>query len=84
MRHKDKTISIRLNDQQYAILESNSKNLNMSISEYIRSQIDNAPTVVPNHRQEVSSIMCRLYILLEEQGLGDEAVVKEVHQLCQM
>ena len=84
MNNKKKTISIRIDDKQYSILETNSHKLNMTVSDYIRHQIDQAPEAIPDHRQQISSIMCRLYILLQEHGLEDETIAKEVHQLCQM
>jgi len=84
MNNKKKTISIRIDDKQYSILETNSHKLNMTVSDYIRHQIDQAPEAIPDHRQQISSIMCRLYILLQEHGLEEEAIAKEVQQLCQM
>lgn len=84
MNHKKKTISIRMDNKQYSILETNSHKLKMTVSDYIRHQIDQAPEAMPDHRQEICSIMCRLYILLKEHGLENESIAKEVQQLCQM
>lgn len=81
MNQKKRTISIRIDDEQYSILENNSHKLNMTVSDYIRHQIDQAPEAIPDHRQEICSIMCRLYILLKEHGLEEESIAKEVQQL---
>lgn len=84
MKNKDKTISLRLTNEEYSILESNSNNLNMNTSQYLRSMINNALPVEINYRQYIAPIMCRIQIRLSELGLEDEEISKEVNNLCRM
>ena len=42
MKNKDKTISLRLTNEEYSKLESNSNNLNMNTSQYLRYMINDA------------------------------------------
>ena len=84
MKNKDKTISLRLTNEEYSILEFNSSNLNMSISQYIRSMINNALPTQINYRQYIAPIMCKTQIRLAELGLEDDEIVKEIRKLCLM
>lgn len=84
MKNKDKTISLRLSNEEYSILESNSNNLNMTISQYIRSSINHSLPAETNYRQHIAPIMCRIQIRLAELGLQDEEIVKEINKLCLM
>ena len=84
MKNKDKTISLRLNEEIYNIVNTNSNNLHMTNSEYIRSLITNAIPVTENHNQEIASIMCKIQIRFAELGLAYETISKEVNQLCRM
>ena len=84
MKNKDKTISLRLSNEEYAVLESNSNNLNMTMSQYIRSSINNALPAENNYRQYIAPIMCKIQIRLAELGLEDDEIVKEIDKLCLM
>lgn len=84
MKNKNKPISLRLNEKEYNILSTNSNNLHMTNSEYIRSLIANAVPVTENHNQEIASIMCRIQIRLAELGLESEEISKEINKLCRM
>lgn len=84
MENKDKTISLRVSNEEYKIIESNSKNLNMSISNYIRYMIHNTLPAEVNYRQYIAPIMCRVQIRLAELGLEDDEIVKEIRKLCLM
>lgn len=84
MKNKDKTISLRLSNKEYSILESNSKKLNMSFSNYVRSAIMNSLPAEVNYRQNIAPILCKIQIRLTELGLEDEEITKEVNQLCRM
>ena len=84
MKNKDKTISLRLSNKEYTILESNSNKLNMSNSNYLRSLISNALPEEVNYRQTIAPIMCKIQIRLAELGLEDEEITREVNQLCRM
>ena len=84
MKSKEKTISLRVSNEEYTILESNSNNLNMTISQYIRSSINHSLPAEMNYRQHIAPIMCRIQIRLAELGLEDEKIVKEINKLCRM
>ncbi len=84
MKNKDKTISLRLSNEEYSIIESNSNNLNMSISQYMRAMINNALPAETDYRQHIASIMCNIQIRLAELGLEDDEIVKEIRKLCLM
>ena len=84
MMNKNKPISLRLNEKEYNILSTNSNNLHMSNSEYIRSLITNATPTTENHNQEIATIMCKIQIRLAELRLEDENITKELNQLCRM
>lgn len=84
MKNKDKTISLRLSNKEYSILEANSSNLNMTVSNYIRSVINNTIPTEVNYRQDIAPILCKIQIRLCELGLEDEQITREVNQLCRM
>ena len=84
MKNKDKTISLRLSNEEYSILESNSNNLNMNISQYLRSMIKNVLPAETDYRQHIAPIMCNIQIRLAELGLEDDEIVKEIRKLCLM
>ena len=84
MKNKEKTISLRLSNEEYSILESNSKKLNMKTSQFIRSMINHSLPAETNYRQHIAPIMCRIQIRLAELGLQDEEIVKEINKLCLM
>lgn len=82
MKNKTKTISIRLNNEEYIRLSNISNTHNMTNSEYIRFLIDDNKPGINNHAPEIAASLSRLYIRLEELGIGEEAVAKEVDSLC--
>lgn len=84
MKNKDKTISLRLSNEEYSILESNSNNLNMTTSQYIRSMINKSLPAEINYRQYIAPVMCKIQIRLGELGLEDDEIVKEINKLCLM
>ena len=82
MKNKTKTISIRLNNEEYIRLSNISNTHNMTNSEYIRSLIDDNNPGINNHAPEIAASLARLYIRLQELGIGEEVVAKEVDALC--
>ena len=82
MNNKTKTISIRLNNEEYIRLSNTSNTHNMTNSEYIRSLIDDNKPGINNHASEIAASLARLYIRLQELGIGEEVVAKEVDALC--
>ena len=82
MKNKTKSISIRLNSEEYIRLSDISNSYNMTNSEYIRYLIDDNKPGINNHAPEIAASLARLYIRLRELGIGEEAVAKEVDALC--
>ena len=82
MKNKTKTISIRLNNEEYIRLSNTSNTHNMTNSEYIRSLIDDNKPGINNHASEIAASLARLYIRLQELGIGEEVVAKEGDALC--
>jgi len=84
MKNKNKTISLRLSNEEHTKIETNSKKLNMSTSNYIRSAIMNSLPANVDYRQDIAPIICKIQIRLAELGLADDDITKEVNQLCRM
>lgn len=83
MDKKQKVISIRVTPQEYDMLNSICKEQHITVSDYFRSQLcSQGQYNVP--RQDISSILCHLYVRLEELGLSADSIAEEVHQLCQI
>lgn len=83
MKNKTKSISIRLNTEEYTRLSNISNKNHISNSEYIRSLINSINPVENYHSAEIASALSRLYIRLKELGIGEDAIAKEVGALCQ-
>lgn len=84
MKNKTKTISIRLNIEEYNRISNISNKNHISNSEYIRSIINGMNPTENHHSAEIASVLSRLYVKLQEFGIGDEAIAKEVEALCRM
>lgn len=84
MKNKTKSISIRLNTEEYTKLSNISNIYHLSNSEYIRSLINSINPVENYHSAEIASALSRLYIRLKELGIGEDAIAKEVETLCRM
>lgn len=84
MKNKNKIISIRLNTEEYTLLDNNSRNLNMSTSNYIRSLIMDTVPCSKNYNQEIACALCKIRICLEAHHIEDEAIEKELGAICQM
>ena len=82
MKNKTKTISIRLNYEEYIRLSNLSNTHYMTNSEYIRFLIDDNKPGINNHAPQIAASLSRLYIRLRELGSGEEAVAEEVDDLC--
>ena len=83
MNKKSNTISLRLSDEEYNIINTNCNNLNMNPSQYLRSLINEANPVSMDYRQVIAPTICEMYIRLQELGLEDDEITKKVHDLCQ-
>ena len=79
---KNKTISIRLSEEEYSILNTILEKNNMTASNCIREFIHGVKPK-ESHNQEVAKIMAQIYIRLGELGMEDEKLMEEVQALCQ-
>ena len=84
MDNTSKTLSIRINEDIYQLISNNSKNNNMSISEYVRSVLEGITPNNKNYNPQIASLLSRLYIRLSELGISEEEIAKEVYALCQI
>ena len=84
MKKKNNTLSIRLTNNELDTININSRRLQMTNSEYLRSLIHNAVPAAVDYRQDIAPVICKIYVRLQELGLDEEDITKEVHALCQM
>ena len=84
MKKKNHTLSIRLTNNELDTVNINSRRLQMTNSEYLRSLIHNAVLAAVDYRQDIVPVICKIYVRLQELGLDEEDITKEVHALCQM
>ena len=84
MKKKNNTLSIRLTNNELDTININSRRLQMTNSEYLRSLIHNAVPAAVDYRQDIAPVICKIYVRLQELGLDEEEITKEVHDLCQM
>ena len=84
MKKKNNTLSIRLTNNELDTININSRRLQMTNSEYLRSLIHNAVPAAVDYRQDIVPVICKIYVRLQELGLDEEDITKEVHALCQM
>ena len=84
MKKKNHTLSIRLTNNELDTINFNSRKLQMTNSEYLRSLIHNAIPAAVDYRQDIVPVICKIYVRLQELGLDEGDITKEVHALCQM
>ena len=82
--NKNNSITIRLTNNELGIVNINSRDLNLSKSEYIRSLITARKSVEVDYRKDIVPVLGNIYVKLQELGLEEENITKEVHKLCQM
>lgn len=82
---KSYVLTGRLSSDEKRMLETSAASANMQPSQYIRTLI-NGSTIQPHtHLQEISSLLCRIYVSLEESGLSsNEKLMGELQQICQI
>ena len=83
-KKKNNTLSIRLTNNELDTININSRRLQMTNSEYLRSLIHNAVPAAVDYRQNIAPVICKIYVRLQELGLDEDDITKEVHALCQM
>ena len=80
---KNKMISIRLSSEEYTKLNTDANNAKMSESQYIRKLITGNVPKADNGRQELVRQMCKLYTVINEEKLDNNAaLMREVEVLC--
>ena len=84
MKKKNNTLSIRLTNNELDTININSHRLQMTNSEYLRSLINNTVPAAVDYRQDIAPVICKIYVRLQEMGLYEDDITKEVHALCQM
>ena len=84
MKKKNHTLSIRLTNNELDTININSRRLQMTNSEYLRSLIHNAVLAAVDYRQDIVPVICKIYVRLQELGPDEKDITKEVHALCQM
>ena len=82
---KTVTKTFRLTSEENKILKEKASAAQMTDSEYIRSLITSAtPPPVTSNQPLITSI-CRIHVILSEQGLYENAaLMEEVNRLCQI
>lgn len=58
MNKKSNTISLRLSNEEYNLININCTNLNMNPSQYIRSLINGTNPVSVDYRQVIAPMIC--------------------------
>ena len=86
LSNEDYDLKVAVYSQQMDTLQerqreliANSTNLNMTISQYIRSSINHSLPAETNYRQYIAPVMCRLQIRLAELGLHLDGSHVHVH-----
>ena len=72
MKKKNNTLSIRLTNNELDTINTNSRRLQMTNSEYLRSLINNAVPAAVDYRQDIVPVICKIYVRLQELGLDEE------------
>lgn len=80
---KEKSITIRLSEDDYQIIQYYKDYYHMNNTQVIQSLLKNH---LPNnqYQQEIATALCNIYIRLTELGLSDDAISLEVQKLCRM
>ena len=81
---KGSTVTVRLSDQEQEKLEKAVSSLKMDKSQYIRTLINGTMPKTIDKGQEMTTLLCKLYVKLMEQGLdNDDPIMEEMYTLCQ-
>lgn len=81
------TKSIRLNEEEYNIIQEYSTYHNISISESIRECIRMVGISRPNaskQNAEIAKSFCIIHARLDEQRIFDKEIEEEFQKICQM
>lgn len=80
---KDNVITIRLSSEEKKKLETDAEMVNMKSSQYVRDLILKKEIRGNSRQPEIATLLCRIYIMLGERDISDDALMKELHELCQ-
>lgn len=84
MKSKTNSITLRLDNDEYTYLLNNCKYSNMTISQYIRSLIMENVITDNRNNAEIMRLICNIHILLQDMGVENNEIKKEIRNLCQM
>lgn len=84
MKNKIKTVTLRLNNDEYTYLLNNCQYSNMTISQYIRSLIMENVITDNRNNAEIMRLICNIHILLQDMGVENNEIEKEIRNICQM
>lgn len=82
-RYKD-LIHVRdtmLTNNKLDTININSCRLQITNSEYLRLLIHNAVPAAVDYRQDIAPVICKIDVRLQELGLDEKEITKEVHAL---
>lgn len=82
---KSSVLTVRLTSDEKKKLESDAASANMQPSQFLRTLINGKEASSYAHQQDISSLLCRIYVSLHKAGFDtDENLMKELQQLCQI
>lgn len=84
MKNKTNKITLRLDNDEYTHLLNNCKYSNMTISQYIRSLIMENVIADNRNNAEIMKLICNIHILIQDMGVENTEIEKEIRNLCQM
>ena len=81
---KNRTITVRLTEEEYEKLNAVIQSAELRISEYIRRLLNKETSQRQTCNQHSIEKVCQLYVTLSELGLDmNERLMKEMNELCQ-
>lgn len=80
---KNNVITIRLSSEEKKKLETDAEMVNMKSSQYVRDLILKKEIRGNCRQPKIATLLCRIYIMLGERDISDDALMKELHELCQ-
>lgn len=84
---KKRIISLRLDEEEYTILNNTCTENHISISDYLRTYIRNSNTDQPAAAQlnaEIAKAFCIIHARMDNLRFYDEEIEEELENICQM
>lgn len=81
---KNKTVQVRITDEEFKILQGNCKKAGMSQSDYLRSCISGVEVKSMENKREIMNEVCKMFTVLNQMVNTPEKdkLVKGVNQIC--